>query len=130
MDNAGAVVGMLTNIHTGLTTSPNDSFAGVQPGSNPTAHALLLGTVTFLANSFNTDGSTVLNINNSMFGIGTGSSHYDPTANNGAGGWTAVNVDLSPNFTFGHATIDVVPEPATWLLTSLGAVGLCFRRKR
>ena len=126
IDSAGVPSGILTNIHTGLSTSPNDSFAGDQPGYNAAAHAFLLGQLTFTTISFNTDGSTVLSLNNSMFGIGTGSSTYNQSTQQ----WTSVTADLSPNFNFGHATIDVVPEPATWLLMALGGAALCFRLKR
>src|SRR5262249_32500505 len=61
--STGTPTGVDTHIHVGLSISPDDLYSGAQPGYNSTAHAFLLGQVTFTINSFNLPGTTVLHIN-------------------------------------------------------------------
>jgi hypothetical protein len=96
--STGTPTGVDTHIHTGLSTSPNDLYAGAQPGYNAAAHAFLLGDVTFTVNSFNSPGDTILHILPSSLNTSTASAigYSYPTGNSVPYG--AAYVDLSSNF--------------------------------
>jgi len=108
--STGTPTGVDTHIHTGLSISPNDLYAGAQPGYNAAAHAFLVGEVSFTVNSFNSLGDTVLRILPSSLnppGTAIGYSY----AAGGPGGYTPVYVDLASNF---NATLNVVYLKGDW----------------
>jgi len=123
-----------TNIHTGLSISPDNLYSGPQPGYSATAHAFLLGEVTFTLNS---PGEAVLNVYPSTLNTSASSAIGYSYATGSSPNFATAYVDLSANYsqitggTYATVAIDVVPEPATWSLLAVGAGTLVsFGRRR
>jgi len=131
--STGTPTGVDTNIHTGLSVTPDTLYSGPQPGYSAATHAFLLGEVTFTINSVNSPGDTVLHVNPSTTNppASIGSAIGTSNATGSSPNFVATYNNLSPNFNLGAATINVVPEPASWSLLAVGAVALLsFGRRR
>lgn len=107
---AGAGTPGFNPLNNGLHLNPGSATNGtLDTGYDSVAHAFLHGQVTFGVTSA---GTTQISLQPSSLKIIAG------------------DTDLTSQFTYGFATINVVPEPATILLLAIGTIGLLFARRR
>jgi hypothetical protein len=114
VSQAGAGSPGFNPLNDGLHLNPGSATNGtLDPGYDKTAHAFLHGVLTYSA----TPGTTTINLGQSALGIVVGSS-------NGV-------IDLTSQFTYGSATINVVPEPSSIVLMAVaGAIALAAKRRQ
>lgn len=106
---AGAGTPGFNPLNDGLHLNPGSATNGtLDTGYDSVAHAFLHGQLTF---NITSAGTTQINLQPSSLKIIAG------------------DTDLTFQFTYGFATINVVPEPATIILLAIGTIGLLFARQ-
>jgi hypothetical protein len=104
----------LNPLNDGFHLNPGSVLNGTRdPGYDGTGHAFLHGQLDYTL----TSGSMTVNLLASPLGIVVGNG--------------ITSTDLSSQFTYGFATINVVPEPSSFILMAVaGAIAFAARRRR
>jgi hypothetical protein len=107
VSQAGAGTPGFNPLNDGFHLNPGSAINGtLDPGYDAAGHAFLHGQIDY---NFNGAGTTIFNLEASPLGITVG---HD---------------DISSQFTYGFATVTVVPEPMSFVLLILGGMAVAGR---